>query len=66
MGELVTAVKYELPVKIIIMKNSSLAEVLFDQKELGNPSYGCELAPIDSVAFAKACGAAELPSELRV
>ena len=57
MGELVTAVKYQLPVKIIILKNNSLAEVLFDQKELGNATYGCELAPLDFVAFAKACGA---------
>jgi len=57
MGELVTAVKYELPVKIIILKNNSLAEVLFEQKELGNPTYGCDLAPIDFAAFAKACGA---------
>jgi len=53
----VTAVKYQLPVKIIILKNNSLAEVLFEQKELGNPTYGCDLAPIDFVAFAKACGA---------
>jgi pyruvate dehydrogenase (quinone) len=57
MGELVTAVKYGLPVKIIILKNNSLAEVLFEQQELGNPTYGCELAPIDFAAFAKACGA---------
>ena len=57
MGELVTAVKYQLPVKIIVLKNNSLAEVLFEQKELGNPTYGCDLAPIDFAAFAKACGA---------
>jgi pyruvate dehydrogenase (quinone) len=57
MGELVTAVKYQLPIKVIILKNNSLAEVLFEQKELGNPTYGCELAPIDFAAFAKACGA---------
>jgi hypothetical protein len=25
--------------------------------ELGNPSFGCELPPIDFVAFARACGA---------
>lgn len=30
---------------------------MFEQKELGNPTYGCELAPIDFAAFAKACGA---------
>jgi pyruvate dehydrogenase (quinone) len=57
MGELVTAVKYQLPIKVIILKNNSLAEVLFEQQELGNPSFGCDLAPIDFVAFAKACGA---------
>jgi len=69
MGELVTAVKYQLPVKIIILKNNSLAEVLFEQKELGNPTYGCDLAPIDFAAFAKACGADGLrcaaPGEVR-
>ena len=73
MGELVTAVKYQLPIKIIILKNNSLAEVLFEQKELGNPTYGCELAPIDFAAFAKACGAdgftcthpAEVPAAIR-
>jgi pyruvate dehydrogenase (quinone) len=69
MGELVTAVKYGLPVKIIILKNNSLAEVLFEQQGLGNPTYGCDLAPIDFVAFAKACGADGFrcanPQELR-
>jgi pyruvate dehydrogenase (quinone) len=57
MGEVVTAVKYELPIKIIILKNNSLAEVLFEQQELGNPTFGCDLAPIDFVSFAKGCGA---------
>lgn len=46
-----------LPVKIILLKNNSLAEVKFEQQEIGNPEYGCTLAPIDFVAFAKACGA---------
>jgi pyruvate dehydrogenase (quinone)/pyruvate decarboxylase len=57
MAELTTAVAHKLPVKIILLKNNSLAEVKFEQKELGNPEYGCDLAPIDFVAFAKACGA---------
>jgi pyruvate dehydrogenase (quinone) len=25
--------------------------------ELGNPAFGCDLSPIDFVAFARACGA---------
>ena len=69
MAELTTAVAYKLPVKIIILKNNSLAEVKFEQKEIGNPEYGCDLAPIDFVAFAKACGAdgfrCEKPEEVK-
>ena len=57
MAELATAVKYELPVKIIVLKNNSLAEVLFEQQELGNPTFGCDLSPIDFAAFAQSCGA---------
>ena len=57
MAELTTAVANKLPAKIVVLKNNSLAEVMFEQQEIGNPSFGCELAPIDFVAFAKACGA---------
>ena len=57
MAELSTAVQQKLPVKIVLLKNNSLAEVRFEQRELGNPEYGCDLSPIDFVAFAKACGA---------
>ena len=69
MAELSTAVANNLPIKIILLKNNSLAEVKFEQKEIGNPEFGCDLAPIDFVAFAKACGAdafrCERPDEVR-
>jgi hypothetical protein len=69
MAELTTAVANKLSVKIIILKNNSLAEVKFEQKEIGNPEYGCTLTPIDFVAFAKAWGAegfrCERPEEVR-
>jgi pyruvate dehydrogenase (quinone) len=69
MAELTTAVANKLPVKIILLKNNSLAEVKFEQKAIGNPEYGCTLAPIDFVAFAKACGAngfrCERPEQVR-
>ncbi|MBV9135541.1 MAG: pyruvate oxidase [Hyphomicrobiales bacterium] len=69
MAELATAVSNELPVKIILLRNDSLAEVKFEQKEIGNPEYGCALAPIDFVSVAKACGAdafkCERPDEVR-
>jgi pyruvate dehydrogenase (quinone)/pyruvate decarboxylase len=69
MAELATAVKYELPVKIIVLKNNSLAEVLFEQAELGNTPFGCDLSPIDFSGFAKNCGAdgfrCSTPGEVR-
>ena len=57
MAELTTAVTNDLPVKIILLKNNRLGEVKFEQREIGNPEYGCDLGPVDFVAFAKACGA---------
>jgi pyruvate dehydrogenase (quinone) len=57
MAELATAVANKLAVKIIVLKNNSLAEVKFEQRDIGYPEYGCDLAPIDFVAVAEACGA---------
>ena len=57
MGELATIVKYQLPVKIIIMKNNVLGMIKWEQLAFeGNPQYGVQLEPIDFTAFAKACG----------
>jgi pyruvate dehydrogenase (quinone)/pyruvate oxidase len=57
MGEFVTAVKYNLPIKIIIIKNNTLGQIKWEQMVfLGNPEYGVELEPIDFAAFARACG----------
>ncbi len=61
MGELVTAVKYRLPIRVIVLKNNSLGMIKWEQMVfLGNPEYGCDLQPIDFAAFARACGAAGL------
>jgi pyruvate dehydrogenase (quinone) len=57
MAEFATAVKYQLPIKVIIIKNNALGMIKWEQMVfLGNPEFGCELQPIDFVAFAKACG----------
>jgi pyruvate dehydrogenase (quinone) len=59
MAELVTAVKYKLPIKVVIIKNNSLGQIKWEQMVfLGNPEYGCDLQPIDFSLFAKSCGAA--------
>ena len=58
MGEFATAVKYRLPVKVVIVKNNSLGQIKWEQMVfLGNPEFGCDLHPIDFAAFARACGA---------
>jgi pyruvate dehydrogenase (quinone)/pyruvate oxidase len=58
MAEFITAVKYQLPIKVVILKNNTLGMIKMEQMlMLGNPEYGCELEPIDFAAFARACGA---------
>jgi pyruvate dehydrogenase (quinone)/pyruvate oxidase len=58
MGEFATAVKYRLPIKVVIIKNNTLGMIKWEQMVfLGNPEYGVSLEPIDFVRFAEACGA---------
>lgn len=64
MGEIATLVKYNLPVKVIIIKNNVLGMIKWEQMVLeGNPQFGVELQPIDFEAYARACGAAGFTAE---
>jgi pyruvate dehydrogenase (quinone) len=57
MADFVTAVKYRLPIKVVIIKNNTLGQIKWEQMVfLGNPEYGVDLHPIDFAAFAHACG----------
>ena len=57
MGEFATAVQYNLPIKVIVIKNNTLGMIRWEQMAfLGNPEYGVEFTPIDFAAFAHACG----------
>ncbi len=57
MADFATAVKYKLPIKVVIIKNNTLGQIKWEQMVfLGNPEYGVDLSPIDFVAFAHACG----------
>lgn len=59
MADFVTAVKYQLPIKVVIIKNNTLGQIKWEQMVfLGNPEYGVDLQPIDFSAFAHACGGA--------
>ncbi|MEZ5318267.1 MAG: thiamine pyrophosphate-binding protein [Vicinamibacterales bacterium] len=58
MAELATCAKYDLPVKIVVIKNNTLGQIKWEQMVfLGNPEYECDLQPIDFAAVARACGA---------
>jgi pyruvate dehydrogenase (quinone)/pyruvate oxidase len=57
MGEFATAVQYNLPIKVIVIKNNTLGMIRWEQMGfLGNPEFGVEFTPIDWVKFAEACG----------
>jgi len=57
MGEMATAVLYNLPVKVIVFKNNSLAMDKFEQEEIGGQEYGIALQPVNFAKIAEACGA---------
>jgi pyruvate dehydrogenase (quinone) len=59
MGELATLVKYNLNVKVLVIKNNVLGMIKWEQMAFeGNPQFGVELQPIDFAAFAVSVGAA--------
>lgn len=61
MAEFATCVKYKLPVKIFIIKNNYLGQIMWEQMVfLGNPEFACDLQPIDFAMVARACGGAGL------
>jgi len=69
MADFVTAVKYKLPIKVVIIKNNYLGQIKWEQMVfLGNPEFAVDLHPIDFAAFAHACGGvgyhAEKPQEI--
>lgn len=70
MGEFATAVKYNLPITVIIIKNNVLGQIKWEQIVfLGNPEYGVELHDINFAKFAEACGGlgftVEKPEDIR-
>ncbi|MGH2464419.1 MAG: thiamine pyrophosphate-dependent enzyme [Candidatus Limnocylindrales bacterium] len=57
MAEFATAVKYQLPIKVVVVKNDVLGQIKWEQMVfLGNPEFGVELQPIDFAKVAEACG----------
>jgi pyruvate dehydrogenase (quinone) len=69
MAELLTAARYQLPVKIVINNNGVLGQILWEQMALGYPEHGVRFqGPANFAAWAAAAGChstrVEHPSEL--
>lgn len=57
MAEMATCAKYDLPVKVVVIKNNALGQIKWEQMVLeGNPEYACDLEPIDFCKAAEAFG----------
>lgn len=57
MQDLITAVRYELPVTFIVFNNRKLGFVEVEMQASGMPKYGTNLPNPDFAAYAEACGA---------
>jgi pyruvate dehydrogenase (quinone) len=57
LGEFSTAVRYRIPLKVLVIKNNMLNQIQWEQMMfLGHPEFGCELHPIDFAKAAEAMG----------
>jgi pyruvate dehydrogenase (quinone)/pyruvate oxidase len=70
MAEFLTAVKYGLPVVVVVIKNNVLGQIKWEQIVfLGNPEYGVDLHNPNFAKFAELCGGVgwtvERPEEIR-
>ncbi len=57
MGDLATLVQHRLPVKVVVINNSSINLILWEQMAfLGNPEYACDLSEVNFAQVAQGCG----------
>jgi len=68
MAEFVTAVKYDLPVIVVVLDNKQLGMIQVEQKMEGYPNFGTDLLNPDFARYAEICGGVGLrvsrPEEL--
>ncbi|MBT8507236.1 pyruvate dehydrogenase [Methanomicrobiaceae archaeon CYW5] len=56
MAEFVTAVKYDLPIVVVILNNKQLGMIQVEQMTENYPNYATELLNPDFAEYARACG----------
>ncbi|MDP4170379.1 MAG: pyruvate oxidase [Bacillota bacterium] len=68
MADFVTAVKYNLPIVVIVLNNHKIAMIKFEQEVMGNIEYETDLCNPNFAQYAEICGGVgyrvEHPSEL--
>jgi pyruvate oxidase/acetolactate synthase-1/2/3 large subunit len=56
MGDFLTAVKYNLPIKVLLFNNSQLGMIMQEQKVENYPNWQTELHNCDFAEYARNCG----------
>lgn len=56
MHDFVTAVRYQLPIIVVVLNNERLGMIKYEQQQIGHVEYETSLSGIDFAAFAEACG----------
>lgn len=56
MGDFVTAVKYQLPLVVVVLNNHKLGFITLEQESAGLPDWGTDLTNPNFAAVANACG----------
>lgn len=62
-GDFVTAVRYGLPIIVLVLNNSKLAFITLEQEAKGLPDYGTDLVNPNFADLASACGGVGLRVE---
>ena len=69
MADFATAVKYDLPIVVVVLNNHELAMIREEQREANYPPYGTDLTNPEFAAYAEASGGAGIrvtrPGDLR-
>ena len=69
MNDFVTAVKYRLPLVVVVLNNHKIAMIKFEQEVMGNIEFGTDLHNPNFAKYAEACGGVgyrvEHPNELQ-
>lgn len=56
MSDFLTAVKYELPIMVVVLNNHKIAMIKFEQEVMGNLEYATDLQNPNFAKYAEACG----------